>query len=91
MRQKRVQGLHFAHLKQAAAASQLVIDRRIDPVWRRSFAWHKIPLAHREMWRMNMRPAIGRRWSVLLRRVYGVLKKRADALNKGNGQPSDAG
>ncbi len=31
MRQKRIQGSHFAHLKQAAAANQFVIDRRIDP------------------------------------------------------------
>ena len=31
MRQKRVQGSHFAHLKQASAANQFVRDRRIDP------------------------------------------------------------
>ena len=31
MRQKRVQGSHFANLMQASAANQLVIDRRIDP------------------------------------------------------------
>ena len=31
MRQKRIQGSHFAHLKQAAAANQFVLDRRVDP------------------------------------------------------------
>ena len=31
MRQKRIQGSHFAHLKQASAANRFVIDRRIDP------------------------------------------------------------
>ena len=31
MRQKRVQGSHFAHLYHASQANQLVIDRRIDP------------------------------------------------------------
>jgi crotonyl-CoA carboxylase/reductase len=31
MRQKRVQGSHFAHLKQASAANQFVLDRRVDP------------------------------------------------------------
>jgi crotonyl-CoA carboxylase/reductase len=31
MRQKRVQGSHFANLKQASAANQFVINRRIDP------------------------------------------------------------
>ena len=31
MRQKRIQGSHFAHLKQASAANRFVLDRRIDP------------------------------------------------------------
>ncbi len=49
MRQKRVQGSHFAHLKQAMAANQLVIDRRIDPAMGEVFEWDKIPLAHEKM------------------------------------------
>jgi crotonyl-CoA carboxylase/reductase len=49
MRQKRVQGSHFAHLKQAMAANQLVIDRRIDPCMSEVFAWDKIPDAHEKM------------------------------------------
>jgi crotonyl-CoA carboxylase/reductase len=52
MRQKRVQGSHFAHLKQASAANQFVIDRRIDPCMSDVFPWDKIPYAH-ELMRTN--------------------------------------
>ena len=47
MRQKRVQGSHFAHLKQASAANRFVIDRRIDPCMSDVFPWEKIPLRAR--------------------------------------------
>ncbi|MEJ0078869.1 MAG: crotonyl-CoA carboxylase/reductase [Alphaproteobacteria bacterium] len=46
MRQKRIQGSHFAHLKQASAANQFVLDRRIDPCMSKVFSWEKIPDAH---------------------------------------------
>ncbi|GAA0576593.1 crotonyl-CoA carboxylase/reductase [Caenispirillum bisanense] len=46
MRQKRIQGSHFAHLKQAAQANQLVIERRIDPCMSEVFSWEDIPKAH---------------------------------------------
>ena len=49
MRQKRVQGSHFAHLKQASAANQLVIERRIDPCLSEVFTWDQIPDAHEKM------------------------------------------
>ncbi|MBU6371308.1 MAG: crotonyl-CoA carboxylase/reductase [Alphaproteobacteria bacterium] len=49
MRQKRVQGSHFANLMQASAANQLVIDRRIDPCMSEVFAWDQIPIAHEKM------------------------------------------
>jgi crotonyl-CoA carboxylase/reductase len=49
MRQKRVQGSHFANLMQASAANQLVIERRIDPCMSEVFAWEDIPLAHEKM------------------------------------------
>ena len=49
MRQKRIQGSHFAHLKQAMAANQLVIDRRIDPCMSEVFPWELIPEAHEKM------------------------------------------
>ncbi len=49
MRQKRVQGSHFANLKQAAAANELVIQKRIDPCMSEVFAWEDIPAAHEKM------------------------------------------
>jgi crotonyl-CoA carboxylase/reductase len=56
MRQKRVQGSHFAHLKQASAANQFVIDRRIDPCMSEVFGWDKIPVAHQMMWKNQHKP-----------------------------------
>ena len=56
MRQKRIQGSHFAHLKQASAANQFVIDRRIDPCMSEVFEWQKIPLAHQMMWKNQHKP-----------------------------------
>ncbi|KAA2241220.1 crotonyl-CoA carboxylase/reductase [Salinarimonas soli] len=56
MRQKRIQGSHFAHLKQAAAANQFVIDRRIDPCLSEVFPWEKIPQAHTKMWKNQHAP-----------------------------------
>jgi crotonyl-CoA carboxylase/reductase len=49
MRQKRVQGSHFAHLYHASQANQLVIDRRVDPALGEVFEWDKIPAAHEKM------------------------------------------
>jgi crotonyl-CoA carboxylase/reductase len=56
MRQKRIQGSHFAHLKQAAAANQFVIDRRIDPCMSELFPWDRIPVAHTKMWKNQHAP-----------------------------------
>jgi crotonyl-CoA carboxylase/reductase len=56
MRQKRVQGSHFAHLKQASAANQFVLDRRVDPCMSEVFPWDKIPLAHQKMWKNEHAP-----------------------------------
>ena len=49
MHQKRIQGSHFAHLKQASQANRLVIDRRIDPCMSEVFPWEYIPKAHTRM------------------------------------------
>ena len=46
MHQKRVQGSHFAHLKQAMAANQMVIERHVDPCMSEVFSWDQIPKAH---------------------------------------------
>lgn len=49
MHQKRIQGSHFAHLKQASQANKLVIERRIDPCMSEIFPWAEIPKAHMRM------------------------------------------
>jgi crotonyl-CoA carboxylase/reductase len=56
MRQKRVQGSHFANLKQASQANRLVIERRIDPCMSEVFAWDEIPRAHTKMWKNEHKP-----------------------------------
>ncbi|CCG07264.1 Crotonyl-CoA reductase [Pararhodospirillum photometricum DSM 122] len=48
MRQKRIQGSHFANLLQASQANQLVVERRIDPCMSEVFSWDDIPKAHTE-------------------------------------------
>ncbi|MHC8508642.1 MAG: crotonyl-CoA carboxylase/reductase [Rhodospirillales bacterium] len=49
MRQKRIQGSHFANLHQASRANNLVIERRIDPCMSEVFSWDDIPAAHTKM------------------------------------------
>ena len=56
MRQKRIQGSHFANLKQASQANQLVIERRIDPCMSEVFSWEDIPAAHTKMLRNLHKP-----------------------------------
>jgi crotonyl-CoA carboxylase/reductase len=56
MRQKRIQGSHFANLLQASQANQLVIERRIDPCMSEVFGWEDIPLAHMKMWKNQHKP-----------------------------------
>ena len=56
MRQKRIQGSHFANLQQASQANQLVIERRLDPCMSEVFSWEDIPAAHMKMMRNQHRP-----------------------------------
>ena len=56
MHQKRIQGSHFAHLKQAAAANKLMVERRIDPCMSEVFPWDQIPDAHIKMLRNQHKP-----------------------------------
>lgn len=56
MRQKRIQGSHFANLFQASEANQLVIEQRIDPCLSEVFLWSEIPHAHRKMWKNQHQP-----------------------------------
>ena len=56
MHQKRIQGSHFAHLKQAAAANKLMVERRLDPSMSEVFGWDDIPAAHMKMLRNEHKP-----------------------------------
>ncbi|MEE9387296.1 MAG: crotonyl-CoA carboxylase/reductase [Paracoccaceae bacterium] len=56
MNQKRIQGSHFAHLKQAAAANNLMVEQRIDPCMSEVFSWDDIPAAHLKMLRNQHKP-----------------------------------
>jgi crotonyl-CoA carboxylase/reductase len=50
MRQKRLQGSHFANDEDAQAFNRLVLERRVDPCLSRTFAFHELPLAHQLMY-----------------------------------------
>jgi crotonyl-CoA carboxylase/reductase len=56
MRQKRIQGSHFANLLQSSQANRLVIERRLDPCMSEVFAWKDIPRAHTKMWKNQHKP-----------------------------------
>ena len=49
MRQKRIQGSHFANLYQANQANEMMINKLIDPLMSECFEWSKIPQAHTKM------------------------------------------
>ena len=49
MHQSRIQGSHFAHLKQASAANKLMVERKINPCLSKASAWADIPSAHMTM------------------------------------------
>ncbi len=56
MHQKRVQGSHFAHLAQASAANQLMLEERLDPCMSEVFEWNDIPEAHTKMLNNEHKP-----------------------------------
>jgi crotonyl-CoA carboxylase/reductase len=56
MRQKRLQGSHFANLKQASAANDMVISRKVDPCMSEVFPWKDIPRAHEKMRKNEHKP-----------------------------------
>jgi crotonyl-CoA carboxylase/reductase len=80
MHQKRVQGSHFAHLKQAASANRLMIDRRLDPCMSEVFGWAEIPLAHGKMRRNEHRPG---NMAVLVQSPRAGLRTLEDARETG--------
>ncbi len=50
MRQKRLQGSHFANDRQAKGINDLVIAGKVDPCLSRIFTWNELPLAHQLMY-----------------------------------------
>jgi len=54
--QKRLQGSHFAHLKQASAANRLMLERRLDPCMSEVFEWRDLPQAHVKMLKNEHKP-----------------------------------
>jgi len=56
MRQKRIQGSHFANLLQASQANHLMVERRIDPCMSEVFPWEDIPRAHTKMMKNQHKP-----------------------------------
>ncbi len=77
MRQKRIQGSHFAHLKQASQANRLVIERRIDPCMSEVFAWKDIARAHTKMWKNQHKPG---NMAVLVQAKRPGLRTLEDAI-----------
>ena len=80
MNQKRVQGSHFANLKQASAANQLMLERRLDPCMSEVFPWAEIPAAHVKMRRNEHKPG---NMAVLVRRRAPGCRTFEDALEAG--------
>jgi len=77
MRQKRIQGSHFAHLRQAAQANKLVCERRIDPCMSEVFPWDDIPEAHMKMRRNEHKPG---NMAVLIQAVHPGRRTVEDCL-----------
>ncbi len=83
MHQKRVQGSHFANLKQASAANQLMIERRLDPCMSEVFPWADIPGAHMKMRRNAHKPG---NMAVLVQAPRAGLKTFEDTLEASRGR-----
>ncbi len=77
MHQKRIQGSHFAHLKQASQANKLVVDRRIDPCMSEVFSWSDIPRAHMKMMQNEHKPG---NMAVLVQAKRPGLRTLEDAI-----------
>jgi crotonyl-CoA carboxylase/reductase len=80
MRQKRIQGSHFANLQQASQANRLVVERRIDPCMSEVFSWHDIPKAHTKMWKNEHLPG---NMAVLVNSTRTGLKTLEDVIEAG--------
>ena len=56
MNQKRLQGSHFANLKQASAANELVCNKLLDPCMSEVFTWKDLAEAHTIMMNNQHKP-----------------------------------
>lgn len=81
MHQKRLQGSHFAHLKQASAANNLMIERRLDPCMSEVFDWAQIPEAHTKMRRNEHKPG---NMAVLVQAPVTGLRTFEDTIEASN-------
>ena len=50
MRQKRIQGAHFANYEQAVGINNLVTEGKVDPCLSHTFTFDEIPMAHQLMY-----------------------------------------
>jgi crotonyl-CoA carboxylase/reductase len=82
MRQKRIQGSHFAHLKQASAANQFVLDRRLDPCMSVVLPWSEIAIAHMKMWKNQHPPG---NMAVLVNAPRAGLRNLEDTVEAASG------
>jgi crotonyl-CoA carboxylase/reductase len=80
MHQKRLQGSHFAHLKQASAANKLMLERRLDPCMSEVFSWADLPEAHVKMLRNEHKPG---NMAVLVQSPVTGLRTLEEALDAG--------
>ena len=80
MRQKRIQGSHFANLQQASQANRMVLARQIDPCMSEVFGWNEIPKAHTKMWKNQHLPG---NMAVLVNAVKPGLRTIEDAIEAG--------
>jgi len=81
MHQKRLQGSHFAHLKQAASANKLMLERRLDPCMSEVFAWDDLTEAHMKMMRNEHKPG---NMAVLVQAPRTGLRTFDDTLEASN-------
>ncbi|NUB44356.1 crotonyl-CoA carboxylase/reductase [Fertoebacter nigrum] len=77
MHQKRVQGSHFANLKQASAANKLMLERRLDPCLSEVLPWEEIPAAHMKMRKNQHKPG---NMAVLVQAPHTGLRTFEDTL-----------
>jgi len=81
MRQKRIQGSHFANLKQASQANNMVIERRIDPCMSEVLSWDDIARAHTKMKNNEHKPG---NMALLVSAKVPGLRTVEDAIEAGN-------